>query len=87
MGKLMEDRSYFSKGCYIDSSQCHFWSDKSLELSPAIKSLRVVFLGPPLSGIGEGDTFADGNLCSAFKQIGDTGKKLFLKYLLFLDCL
>lgn len=56
--------------CYGESSWCHLWADKSIELSPTIKSLRVVLLGPHLPSTGEGDTSANGNLCSAFRQMG-----------------
>lgn len=75
MGKLMEDKSYFNKGCYVDSSWCHCRTGK--ELSPAIMGLRVVLLGPPLPATGEGDTFTNGNLWSAFRQIGSGRRDLF----------
>lgn len=38
----MEEKYYFSKICYVDSSQLLLWVDKSLELSPMIKNLKVV---------------------------------------------
>lgn len=38
----MEEKCYFSKVCYVDSFQLLLWVDKSLELSPMIKNLKVV---------------------------------------------
>lgn len=51
---------------------------KSLALSPAIGRLRIVLLGPPLPGTGDGDTFTNGSLCPAFRQIGSKGRELSL---------
>ena len=72
--------------CHGESSWYHLRADKSIELSPAIESLRVVLLGPHLPSTGEGDTSANGNLCSALRQIGGEGGELFL-CLLCLNCL
>lgn len=56
--------------CYGTSLWCHPWADKRL---------RIVLLGPHLLPcMGEGDTFANGNLCSAFGHMGDEDRELLL---------
>ena len=37
----MEEKCYFSKICYVNSSQL-LWVDKNPELSPMIENLKVV---------------------------------------------
>ena len=69
----MENKDYFSKMCNGESSWCHLWAVKSIKLSPAIKSIRSCPPGSSHPSIGEGDTFANRNLCSAFRQIEGEG--------------
>ena len=38
----MEETCYFSKICYVNSSQLLLWVDKNPELSPMIENLKVV---------------------------------------------
>lgn len=74
MGKPMEAKGSFSEVCYeaLLSGLVRVYS------RPLRSSLGSVFLGPPLPGTGEGDTPTDGNLCSAYGQIGGRAKSLLL---------